>query len=147
MNGLEEQMSITDNDFKYALQDSGSIYVGARYSYAELLEQEFVPFKLKAIISQYILKEVDAATTLESHFYYMTQEGFAYKTFLELKLKIKVSCPEKKRNIFGKVSYPYKDKIYTLKEFTEINLAQKKKQEFIVREIIFSKLGLMTFTV
>ena len=35
-------------DFKYVMQDTGSIFLGARYSYRELLEAEAVPFKLKA---------------------------------------------------------------------------------------------------
>lgn len=30
-------------DFKYILQDTGNIYLGARFSYEELLEQEAVP--------------------------------------------------------------------------------------------------------
>jgi len=41
----------------------------------------------------------------------------------------------------------YKDKIYTLKELAGLNLARKKQAGIIIREIIFSKLGLMTFTV
>lgn len=44
-------------DFKYVLQDTGNIYLGAQFSYEELLEQEMVPFKLKAILTHYILKE------------------------------------------------------------------------------------------
>ena len=40
-------------DFKYVLQDTGNIYLGAQFSYEELLEQEMVPFKLKAILTHY----------------------------------------------------------------------------------------------
>ena len=136
-----------DNDFKYILQDTGSIYLGARFSYAELLEEEMIAFKLKTIIAQYLLKDVEPDTTLESHFYYMTPDTFSYKTYLELKVKIKVSIPQQKKTFTGKVQTVYKDKIYTLKEFVEINLAKKKQMGIIVREIVFSKLGLMTFTV
>ena len=56
-------------DFKYVLQDTGNIYLGARFSYEELLKQEMVPFKLKAILTHYILKEAAPDTTLESQFY------------------------------------------------------------------------------
>lgn len=136
-----------DNDFKYILQDTGSIYLGARFSYAELLEEEMIAFKLKTIIAQYLLKDVEQDTTLESHFYYMTPDTFSYKTYQELKIKIKVSIPQQKKTFTGKVQTVYKDKIYTLKEFVEINLAKKKQMGIIVREIVFSKLGLMTFTV
>ena len=41
----------------------------------------------------------------------------------------------------------YTEKILTLKELTEMNLARKKASGMIIREIIVSKLGLMTFSV
>lgn len=143
----EEQKSISDKDFKYILQDTSYIYLGARYSYQELLEEESIAFKLKTIISQYLLKDVDEDTTLESHFYYMTPDSFAFQTYRELKVKVKVSMPVEKRSLTGKIRYEYKDKVYSLKEFGELNLAKKKQLGIIIREIVFSKLGLMTFTV
>lgn len=136
-----------DEDFKYLLQDAGAIYVGARYSYAELLEEEMAAFKLKTILSRYILQDVDASTTLESHFYYMEEGSFSYQTFRELKVRIRVSALEEKKSLAGKTKSRYKDKIYTLKELAGLNLARKKQAGIIIREIIFSKLGLMTFTV
>lgn len=136
-----------DRDFKYILQDTSYIYLGARFCYEELLEEEMIAFKLKTIISQYILKDVDASTTLESHFYHMLPDTFAYKTYRELKIKIKVSIPIQKKTLTGKVHTIYKDKVYTLKDFADLNLAQKKQKGIIVREIVFSKLALMSFTV
>lgn len=136
-----------DKDFKYILQDTSYIYLGARFSYAELLEEEMIAFKLKTIISQYILKDVDDATTLESHFYHLTPDTFSYRTYRELKVKVKVSIPQQKKTLTGKVYTVYKDKVYTLKDFAELNLARKKQLGIIVREIVISKLGLMTFTV
>ena len=76
-----EEHGLQDRDFKYVLQDTGAIYLGARYSYGELLEDDMMAFKLKTIISQYILKDVDASATLESHFYYMTPEPFSAISF------------------------------------------------------------------
>ena len=144
---IEKETMLQDRDFKYILQDTGAIYVGARYSYGELLEEEMAAFKLKTIISHYILKDVDASTTWESHFYYMTEDSFAYQTFRELKVKVRVSAWEEKKGLAGKMKRRYKDKIYTLKELAELNLARKKQAGMIIREIIFSKLGVMTFTV
>lgn len=140
-------MNIQDNDFKYIMQNTGSVFLGARFSYDEILEQEMAPFKLKTIISQYILKDVDSSTTLESHFYYMTADSLSYKTFKELKVKIKVSIPQEHKGFGGKVSYRYEEKVYSLKAFEELNLAQKKKMGIIIREIIISKLGLLSFAV
>lgn len=144
---MDGQIISQDKDFKYILQDTGAIYLGARYSYAELLEEEMVAFKLKTIISRYILQDVDASSTLESHFYYMTRENDSFWVFRELKVKVKVSIPEEKKSLTGKVRRCYKDKVYTLKDLTDLNLARKKQSGMIIREIVISKLGLMTFTV
>lgn len=147
MRDIKEETVTQDKDFKYMLQDTGQIYLGARFCYEELLKEEMVAFKLKTVISQYILKDVDVSVTLESHFYYMTQDSFSYQTYQELKVKIKASVPEEKRSLKGKVRTAYKDKVYTLKEFVNLDLARKKQLGIIVREIAVSKLGLMTFTV
>ncbi len=144
---MDGQNLTQDKDFKYVMQDMGAVYLGARYSYAELLEEEMIAFKLKTIISRYILKDVDSSTTLESHFYYMTADSFAYQTFLELKVKVKVSLPEEKKSLTGKVRICYKDKVYALKDLAELNLARKKQMVMIIREIIVSKLGVMSFSI
>lgn len=134
-------------DFKYVMQDTGSLYLGARYSYQELLDNETVPFKFKAILSHYIFKEASPETTLESQFYYMEPEGFLYETFKQLKVKVKAQIQEEKRGIFNKPGVEYREKILSLKELCEINLARKKASGMIIQEIIISKLGLMTFSV
>lgn len=139
-------MNKEDKDFKYILQDTGTIYLGARFSYQELLEEEMIPFKLKMIVSQYVLKDVEEETTLESHFYYMTPDSIAGQTYRELKAKIKVSIPEEKKGLTGKTNLKYRDRLYTLKEFEQLSLAQKKKMGLMIREIAFPKLALLSFT-
>ncbi len=134
-------------DFKYVLQDTGNIYLGARFSFGELLEQEMVPFKLKAILTHYILKEVSPETTLESQFYYLEKDTFLYETFRQLKIRIKVQRQVEKRSLAGKIKREYREEILPLKELAEIGLAQKKASGIMVQEIIVSKLGMMTFTI
>ncbi len=134
-------------DFKYVLQDTGNIYLGARFSFGELLEQEMVPFKLKAILTHYILKEVSPETTLESQFYYLEKDTFLYETFRQLKIRIKVQRQVEKRSLAGKIKREYREEIFPLKELAEIGLAQKKASGIMVQEIIVSKLGMMTFTI
>ena len=41
MSGTEE---VQNRDFKYFMQDTGSLYLGAKYSYAEILGDEMVTF-------------------------------------------------------------------------------------------------------
>lgn len=136
-----------NKDFKYILQDTGSIYIGARYSYEELMHQELLPFKLKTILMQYILKEADASIILEDHFTSMTSDSFAYGVYKELKVKIKVSMPEEKKSFTGKIKYRYVDKIYPLEGFAQIDSMEKAEMGMIVREIIYSKIGLLSFAV
>ena len=134
-------------DFKYVMQDTGSIYVGAKYAYEELLEAEAVPFKLKAILTHYILKEASPQTTLESEFYYLEPGTFLYETWKQLKVRVKVQVQVEQKSLFGKKRMEYQEKILTLKELTEMNLTRKKASGLLITEIILSKLGMMTFSV
>lgn len=134
-------------DFKYVIQDTGSIYLGARFSFEELMEQEMVPFKLKAILTHYILKEASPETTLESQFYYLEKDTFLYETFKQLKIRVKIQRQVARKTLFGKTKAEYKEEILSLQELAEMNLARKKACGVMVREIIISKLGMMTFSV
>ena len=136
-----------DNDYKYFMQDSGTIYLGGRYSYQEILENEMVSFKFKSIIEHYISKDTDLATTLESHLYYMTQDQFSYRTYKQLKARVKISVLREKKTLFSGTKVGYQTETVKLDTFTQWNLAQKKKQGVIVQELILSKLALMTFIV
>ena len=145
--GTGTKVNYQDNDFKYFMQDAGTIYLGARFSYAEILEQEMVSFKYKSIVQHYILKDTDPETTLESQLYYMTSDQFSYKTYLQLKAKVKVSMLTQKKSLFGKEKVAYENKVMKLDEIVGMNLAQKKKCGIIIHELVLSKLALMGFSV
>lgn len=87
-------------DYKYVMADVGNVYLGAKYTYGELLQNEDVPFKIRAIVERYILPETDAETTMESDFYYMTPGSFVCKTYKQLKVKVKCSRIVEKRTCF-----------------------------------------------
>ena len=140
-------MEYQDNDYKYFMQDIGSLYLGARYSYEEMMAHEMVPFKFKSIIEHYIMKDTQADTTLESQFYYMTDDLFSYKTYMQLKAKVKISLLVEKKPLFGPKKTVYRTQVLALDEFVRMNLAQKKKCGVIIQEIIISKLALMSFSV
>lgn len=123
------------------------MYLGAKYSYAEILQDEMVTFKYKGIVEHYILKDTDPETTLESQLYYMTPEQFSYRTYLQLKARVKVSMLVEKRRLLGGSDVRYESKVMKLEEFVKMNLAQKKKSGVVVQELILSKLGVMTFSV
>ena len=134
-------------DYKYVMGDTSNIYLGGKFTYREMLESDEVPFKFQSIIEHYLLKDTDPETSLESQFYYMTPDSFSYRTYLQLKAKVKVCELVEKKSLFGKGTRAYQQKIYTLKDFAAINLAQKKARGFVVQEIILSKLAVTFFNV
>lgn len=129
----------TENrDYKYVMQDLSNVYLGAKYTYEELLEEEEIPFRIKKMINGYIRQEVkDENITLESHFYSMDEHGFLYQTFLQLKTRVKIS-------IFSEKKKHYITEIMKLQDFVKITPQDKDKQGILIQEIIFSKLALLT---
>lgn len=140
-------MEAENRDYKYFMQDTGAIYLGAKLSYAEILQDEMVNFKYKSIVEHYIFKDTDPETTLESHLYYMTKEQFSYRTYEQLRAKVKISILEEKKSFFGKRKTGYTTKLMPLAAFADMNLAQKKAKGVVVQELALSKLALMSFSV
>lgn len=134
-----------NKDYKYTMADFSYIYLGAKFSYRDIIEYEDINFKIKAIIERYFLKDLDPDTTLESHFYYMTPEEFAAKTYLQLKIKVKFNILEEKKGLFGNKKQVYITRILPLHKFMEINLAQKKSRGVVIQEIAFPKMTLLSF--
>ncbi|MCH4191783.1 MAG: hypothetical protein LKF52_05705 [Butyrivibrio sp.] len=134
-----------EEDFKYFMQDIEKIYLGARYSYHELMENELVPFKFRTIIERYLIKELDPETTLESHFYYMKRSDAEYRAYRQLKTRVRVS--QYKKTIIRQKNPTYTEKVYTLEQLAAIPPEEKQKQGMVVREVILSKLSLFAFSV
>lgn len=136
-------------DYKYVMADTGNVYLGAKYAYGELLQNEDVPFKIRAIVERYILPQSDSETTLESEFYYMTADSFAYRTYRQLKVKVKCSRLVEKRSLFarGKKKKVYETQVLDLETFVGMSPAQKQAQGIMVQEIIVNKLAMMMFVV
>lgn len=67
--GLRMAITGENQDFKYVMQDVSRVYIGAKFTYQEMMDTDEIPFKLKAIFSHYILKEVAGDTTPENHIF------------------------------------------------------------------------------
>lgn len=134
-----------NKDYKYTMADFSNIYLGAKFSYRDVMEHPDINFKIKAIIERYFLEDLDPDTTLESHFYYMTPEEFAAKTYLQLKVKVKFNILEEKKGLFGKKQRVYTTNILPIHKFMEMNLAQKKAGGVVIQEIVFPKMTLLGF--
>ncbi len=132
---------VNEDDFKYVMQDVSRYYFGARLSYNEILSQEMAPFKFKTILERYVLKDVDADTTLESHLYYLEDESFEARVYKQLKARVRVSQYKKNRTNL------YQEKLYTINELASFTHEEKEKMGMIVRELVLSKLALFAFSV
>ena len=135
-----------NRDFKYVLQDFGNLYIGARFTYGEMLENEDIPFKWRAIVRHYLLKEVNPDTTMENHIFFMTERDFSYETFRELKAKFKMSVwipPDGKRHRNGR----YESREYKIEETVKSEELHRQMDSIIVEELLLTKLALITFAV
>ncbi|MBQ8816456.1 MAG: hypothetical protein IJZ84_04145 [Lachnospiraceae bacterium] len=134
-------------DYRYVLQNTSALSIGARFNFGDIVIEEEVPFKFRTIMSKYALSEVDREDTFESVFYYMQPEGFLYEVFLQLRTKVRVSQLTEVKSMFGRTKRSYKEHIYSLKEFTAIPKAEKERLGIVVQEVQFSKLAIMAFSV
>lgn len=136
-------MSVTaaeNRDYKYVMQDVTNVYVGAKYTYEELINAEDVSFRLKTMVNRYVKPELSGEDlSIESHFYYMKPQGFVYQTYLQLKTRVRISILRDKR---GKRQYA--TEIWKLQELVKLSPVQKEQSGILIQEIILSKLALMT---
>lgn len=143
-------MKQTYEDYKYSMMDTGFLYLGSKYSYAEIMENEDIPFKFRTIIERYIVPDMGMETTLESHLYYIKKGDFSYRTYQQLKAKVKISRLVNKKplfGIFGKTKRVYRTEIISLTDLAELTKSEKEKDGIFIQELMISKLGMMMFTV
>lgn len=134
-----------EEDFKYIMQDFEKYYIGARYTYDELISSSFVPFKLKTVIERYISKEIDKSATLESHIYFMTDENYDYRVFKQLRIRLRCSVLSKPHE--DGVEDKYTEKIYPIEKLIKLSAQDKMDKGLVIREVILSKLSLLVFQV
>ena len=132
-------------DGKYAIQDVGTLYVGCKFTFEELLECEEVPFKFRLVCERYLLPEADREDTLETHLYYLDPKSFEVKILKQLKAKIKVNLLAVKENLFGYASNEYITKNLGVDELCSLKPEEKEELGMVIQEIAVSKFALMAF--
>ena len=130
-------------DYKYIMMDTSFLYLGSKYSYQEVLENEEVPFKFRTIVERYLIPEIGGETTLESDLYYMTEKDFTYRTYMQLKAKVKVSRLVEKKGFLGlgKSKRVYETVMIPLNQFVKLSKAEKEKDGIFVQELCISMLS------
>ena len=138
---------MTDNDFKYMLQDIYRLYFGVKSSYRELLENEDTYTRFKAVCRQYLIKEVDPETTLESHLYYLTPDQRAAEVYAGLGARVKLNVPSVQKGLFGKEQRIYKEEIWSIEELMALSAHQKQFRGIVLSELQISKRKLREFVI
>lgn len=133
------------DDYKYVMQDVYQLYLGVKYTFEEVVDNEDVPFKFRLILERYIYQDIDPQTTLESHFYYLGENGLALKIYKQIRLKVKFNVLEEKKSLTGRVSRQYTTRILPVEQFVRIPPEEKEKQGVVIQEISCSKLSMMAF--
>ena len=140
------QKTVYEN-YKYSLQDTAKVYIGAKYTFAELLDQDEVAFKFRLIVERYILaeKEVDPQDTLETHLYYLKTDSFLVKIYDRIKARVKINIIEEKKRIFGRGKKRYVTKELNIRELVAMTPEEKEAKGVVIQEISMSKLALAAF--
>lgn len=132
-------------DNKYSMQDTSFLYVGAKYTLGEILDEEEMMFKFRLIVERYVLPEADVEDTLETHLYYLKADSFLVRIYRQIKAKVKVNIIEEKRNLFGGRKKQYVTKFMPVEQLVAMPLEEKQKKGIVVQELRMSKLALMGF--
>lgn len=132
-------------DYKYNMQDVSNLYIGAKYTFGELLEEEEILFKFRLIVERYIMPEADREDTLESHLYYLDKSSFLVQIYKQLKARIKVNLIEEKKTLSGRKKKEYTTKTLTAEELAGMSIEEKQKCGMVIQELKVSKLAMLSF--
>ena len=120
----------------------------AKYTYDEIMNVDEVPFKLKVILSHYMLKEVAGNTTLENHIFYMKPDDMSYMVYKRMKARFKLNVFKEDGHGKGKPGYIQKEyKIQDIVEGPEAAMLHEKMNQIFVEEMHITKLGLLSVSI
>lgn len=133
-----------DKDYKYSIQDTSHLYLGARMSFEEILDWEDVPFKMKTIVHKYFYNADRPGEGFKDALLRLDTKDFTYQICKQLRMKIKAGCYCVKVNRKGQEEKKYVSKTYSLDEYLAII---HETEGIISEEISVSKLALLAFSV
>lgn len=131
------------DDYKYVIQDFSNVYVGANYSYAELVESDDTPSRLKDAVYRIFYKEVGPDMTISGHLLNLKEDSMCYMAFSQLRLQIKVTFCVQKQDKKGKFKEEYETKDYPLDKFMSDAYIHEHLDTCLIQEIYFKKRHLM----
>lgn len=140
-------MDDNQQDFRYVLQDFSNVYIGARFTYGELTEQEDTPQRLSSAIYRYLTQDGLQDTRICDHLMTLTGNSMPYMIYAQLKAEMKVVQPVTKIHKNGSQVTEYKVQTYPVTEFIENEALRQQIRPEQISEIAFKKLHLMSLKV
>lgn len=135
--------SIPNMDYKYALEDFSRIYIGAKYTYEELIECEDVPMKLRSVVMHYMVPGASPEISIGEHVLRMEKTDSAYAIMKQLKTIFRVNIPKQEKK--GDIRFGVKD--MTIDEIMEDDYIQNHKAQVVIVEMVVPKLRLATVSI
>lgn len=136
-------IELNENDYKYVLEDFSNIYIGARFSYGELAENDDVPGRFKDAVYRVFLKETEPEVTVGEHLMKLKDDGMGYLAYKQLRIRIKVTCLTCVQDKKGSVKERYITKDYALDDFMKEEGIRENQEQYLIQEISFKKRHLM----
>lgn len=131
------------DDYKYVIQDFSNVYVGANYTYGELVDSDDTPSRLADVVCRIFYREVDAQTKIADHLQAIKEDSACYMAFSQLRIQIKVTFVVNVQDKSGNCKEEYETKDYSLDAFMKEVRIQDNPDGYLIQELSFKKRHLM----
>jgi hypothetical protein len=135
------------DDFKYVIQDTNCVYFGKELTYSEMMDNEDVPFKFKAVISNYVSKDTDLGVKMTEHILNMGDNKFTRRVYEQLKMTVRVCYKTEKKGLGGKNKEKWVYKACPFKKFEDEYRDKVISGDVMITDISISKLALMVISI
>ena len=128
-----------DNAYKYVLQDFTNVYIGALFTFEELIASDDCPVRFKDFVIRVICKDGDRNMTISERLLEIKENDEVYSQLQKLKLKIKVTHLLKSLDKHGNEKDTYETKELKIEDFVKDDYVHDEPGEFLIQEISFKK--------
>lgn len=131
-------------DYKYSMQDTSCLYVGAKYTLNEIAENEEILFKFRKVCAESLKNGSDGEDTLETVLYYLEKGDFRVQVLKQMRSKVRVSIIKEKKHLFGKKEKEYVTEFMSIPELVSMSIEDKEGAGLVIQELRVNKLALLT---
>lgn len=130
-------------DYKYCMQDTGNLYVGAKYTINEIAENEDILFKFRKVCVESLKNGSDGDDSLETILYYMQPGDFRVQVLKQMRSKVRVNII-KEKSFFGKKKKEYVTEFMNIPNLVSMTKDEKESVGLVIQELRVNKLALLT---